>query len=90
MGNADVEVTAGEVDVFGGPLAQADFCGSWVGIFDADVVEGLLILRQGKMKSRGLYMIFTRGERKEWTDELLGETLRVGNGCRIGIIYSLL
>ena len=42
------------------------------------------------MKSGELYMIFTGGERKEWTDELLGETLRVGNGCKIGIIYSLL
>jgi len=42
------------------------------------------------MKSGELYMIFTGGERKEWTDELLGETLLVGNGCKIGIIYSLL
>lgn len=44
MGDAEVEVTAGEVDVCGGPLAQADFCGSWVEIFGVDVVEGLLIL----------------------------------------------
>ena len=42
------------------------------------------------MKSGGLDMMFTRGEREEWADELLGETLRVGNGCKIGIIYSLL
>ena len=35
-------------------------------------------------------MVFTGEERKDWTDELLGETLRVGNGCKIGIIYSLL
>jgi len=45
VGDAEVEVTAGEVDVCGGPLAQADFCGSWVEIFGVDVVEGLLILR---------------------------------------------
>jgi hypothetical protein len=43
MGDAEVEVTAGEVDV-GGPLDHADFCDSWVEIFGADVVEGLLIL----------------------------------------------
>ena len=46
MGDAEVEVTAGEVDVCGGPLAQADFCGSWVEIFGTDVVEGLLILKK--------------------------------------------
>ena len=34
-----------EVDVCGGPLAQADFRGSWVETFGVDVVEGLLILR---------------------------------------------
>ena len=45
MGDAEVEVTAGEAHICGGPLAQADFCGSWVGIFGVDVVEGLLILR---------------------------------------------
>lgn len=38
-----MEVTADEVDVCGGPLAQADLCGSWVGIFGGNVVEGLLI-----------------------------------------------
>ena len=41
MGDAEFEVTAGEVEVCGGPLAQADFCDR---IFDVDVVEGLLIL----------------------------------------------
>ena len=54
MGEAEVEVTAGEVDVCGGPLAQADFCGSWVEIFGADVVEDLLILRRRKGEKRGL------------------------------------
>jgi hypothetical protein len=43
VGDAEVEVTAGEVDVCGGPLAHADFCGSWVEIFGGYVVEGLLI-----------------------------------------------
>jgi hypothetical protein len=42
VGDAEVEVTA--VDVCGGPLAQADLCGSWVEIFGVDVVESLLIL----------------------------------------------
>lgn len=46
MGDAEVDVTAGEVDFCGGPFAQADFCGSWVEIFGVDVVEGLLILEQ--------------------------------------------
>ena len=45
MGEANIKVAAGEVNVCGGPFAQADFCGSWVGIFDVDIVEGLLILR---------------------------------------------
>ena len=31
-------------DEFGGPLAQADFCGSCVGSFGADATEDLLIL----------------------------------------------
>lgn len=44
MGDAEVEVTAGEVDICGGPLAHADFCGGWVEIFGGYVVEGLLIL----------------------------------------------
>ena len=44
MGGVEVEVTAGEVDDCGGPLAQADLRGSWVEIFGVDVVEGLLIL----------------------------------------------
>jgi len=63
VGDADVEVTAGEVDVCGGPLAQADFCGSWVEIFGVDVVEGLLILRRRKDEKRGvIHDIYGRGK----------------------------
>ena len=43
-----------EVKVCGGPLAQADFRGSWVGIFGVDVVEGLLILGRKKGEKRGI------------------------------------
>ena len=32
------------MDEMGGPLAQADFCGSGVGSFGADATEDLLIL----------------------------------------------
>jgi hypothetical protein len=54
VGDAEVEVTADEVDIGGGPLDHADFCDSWVEIFGVDVVEGLLILgrRKGKVKVR--------------------------------------
>ena len=90
MGDAEVEVTAGEVDVCGGPLAQADFCGSWVEIFGVDVVEGLLILRWGGRGKRRLDVVVMGEERKECTDELLGETLGSVMRCKIGIIYSLL
>ena len=40
------------VDDCGGPLAQADFCGSWVEIFGVDDVESLLILKRknGRVK----------------------------------------
>jgi len=62
VGDAEVEVTAGEVDVCGGPLAQADFCGSWVEIFGVDVVEGLLILRWGKGKAEVRRRSHGRGE----------------------------
>ena len=53
MGDAEVEVTAGEVDICGGPLAHADFCGGWVEIFGGYVVEGLLILGGRIGKSGG-------------------------------------
>ena len=63
MGDAEVEVTAGEVDVCGGPLAQADFCGSWVEIFGVDVVEGLLILKRRKGEKRGVrHDVYERGK----------------------------
>lgn len=44
-GDCERGVPAAEEDVFGGgPFAQADFVGSWVGIFCADAVADLLIL----------------------------------------------
>jgi hypothetical protein len=63
VGDAEVEVTADEVDVCGGPLAQADFCGSWFEIFGVDVVEGLLILRRRKGENRGVrHGVYGRGK----------------------------
>ena len=88
MGDAEVEGTAGEVDVCGGPLAQADFCGSWVEIFGVDVVEGLLILKRRKGEKRGVRHR-RRGGRNARTScwvKLFGSAMR----CKIGIIYSLL
>ena len=38
------DLGVGADDEFGGPLAQADFCGSGVGSFGADATEDLLIL----------------------------------------------
>ena len=43
----------GADDEFGGPLAQADFCGSGVGSFGADATEDLLILRGVRQKTAG-------------------------------------
>ena len=40
----DCDLGVGADDEFGGPLAQADFCGSCVGSFGADATEDLLIL----------------------------------------------
>ena len=40
----DWDLGVGVDDEFGGPLAQADFCGSGVGSFGADATEDLLIL----------------------------------------------
>ena len=44
----------------GGPLAQADFCGSWVGIFGVDVFEGVLIVQLNKVRTKGSIVLATR------------------------------
>ena len=45
VGAGDCERDEDAVEEFwGGPRAQADFDGSWGGIFDIDAVEDLLIL----------------------------------------------
>ena len=47
----------------GGPRAQADFDGSWGGFFGAEVVAGLLILRDMVSRVRKSDNVF---EMKEW------------------------
>jgi hypothetical protein len=46
VGTGDCERGEEADELLGGPFAQADLDGSGVGIFGADAVEGLLILRQ--------------------------------------------
>ena len=56
MGEAGVRITSGGVR--GGPLAQADFCGSWVEIFGEDVVyESLLILKRRNTEIRSSCLV---------------------------------
>lgn len=52
----------------GEPLAQPDFCSSWIEIFGVDIGEGLFILGLKKGKTEGSIGLLTaRGE--ECTDE---------------------
>ena len=46
-GAGDCVLGVGAEEVFGGPLDQADFCGSGVESFGADAAEDLLILECG-------------------------------------------
>ena len=46
-GAGDCVLGVGAEEVFGGPFAQADLCGSGVEGFGADAAEDLLILRSG-------------------------------------------
>ena len=46
-GAGDCVLGVGAEEVFGGPFAQADLCGSGVESFGTDAAEDLLILRCG-------------------------------------------
>lgn len=59
--------------MFGGPLAQADFCGN-CGSFDADAAEGLLILcvqMQVHIENNDKYASTQRRDLKNSAHELL-------------------
>lgn len=63
----------GAEEVFGGPLAQADFCGN-CGSFDADAAEGLLILcvqMQAHIENNDKYASTQRQDLRDGTYELL-------------------
>ena len=77
-------------DVWGGPLAQADFAGSGIGFFGADAVEDLLILQ------RDITDLGKEKEKKEQTNcckitcnELILISFFLWTGCQLVINNEL-